>query len=577
MNTSPKSWSRRHPRRGGARAWAVGLAAAGAVCVGGYLALADRNDTGDAAPRTADIAEARRLAFEITTTSSGELESRNKVEIRNKLEQQTVIQSIVPEGTRVKAGDLLIELNAESLQTRIDEEKPRLASAKSELVAAQNDHSIQSNDNASAVRKAELSVAIAELTLLQWLEGDVVKRRQELHLKIDKASLELERLAQKYLRSQQLLAEGFLSKDECDRDEVAYIEAISNFKTSNLELEVYEKYEFVKEEKQKLSELAEAKAELERVRINNESQLASKKARLDNAAEQVAIAESKTAKLKSQLESATIRAPQDGLVVYGTSVDRMRWGMMNGESMQIGQQVYPNQLLMILPDTSDMMATIRVHESLAGRIKPGQRVAVKIDAAGGKVFEGSVESIGVMAESGGWRDPNLREYAVQVKLDIRGESLKPAMRCEARVVLESVPETLTVPVQAIFSEGAVQYVYLPRGPKFVKTPVKVGRRSDTTAELAAGLDPGARVLVREPAAGEVLSQPWNPEQLKLAGYDIGENGEVLVARAPAPIKPAPAVPATPNEPDTKTAAAADEGKPQAALDAAPPAEAKALN
>jgi multidrug efflux pump subunit AcrA (membrane-fusion protein) len=240
--------------------------------------------------------------------------------------------------------------------------------------------------------------------------------------------------------------------------------------------------------------------------------------------------ENKLKKLRDQLEACKITAPQDGLVVYASSIEGARWGgWSNDGPLQIGSQVYPNQMIMALPDTSEMIAAVRVHEALAGRIRPGQAVQVKIEAAGGQVFQGKVDSIGVMAESGGWRDPNLREYTVKVALETKDSSaeLKPAMRVEARIVLDNVEETLTVPVQALYSEGVVQFVYAPKGSRFERVPVRVGRKSDTLAEVSSGLQDGATVLLRQPAAGEVLAGPFDDERLASAGYTKSEDGTIL--------------------------------------------------
>lgn len=528
------------PRRG----FAIKLTLVLLTLAGGSVGLVSlgQSNSGSSGPRggsasssqsarTADLAEVKKQAFEVTTVANGDLQARNQVEIRSPLEQQSTIQYIIPEGTRVKQGELLVQLNADTLQRQIDEETPRLASAKAELVSAENQLQIQINDNASSLRKAELDLALAELALKQWREGDAVKQRQNLELKLDTAELELERLAEKYVRSQELLAEGFLSKDETDRDEVAYIRAISDYQTAGLDLLVFDTFEFVRSDKQKVSDVAERRAEVERVRLNNDSQLASRRADRDNRQTQVQLTESRLAKLNEQFKGAKMIAPRDGLVVYSTSVEGSRWGG-NNETLQIGQQVYPNQLIIALPDTSDMVAAVRVHEALAGRIRPGQDVQVRIDAAGGKVFQGKVDSIGVMAESGGWRDPNLREYTVRVSLldADPDDELKPAMRVEARVILNRVDETLTIPVQALFTEGAVQFVYKPEGNRFVKHPVRVGRRSETIAEVAAGLEEGQVVLVRSPQPGEVLAREWNDDALRVAGYRRDENGQVLAER-----------------------------------------------
>jgi len=517
--------------------WLIAVVVIAGSAAGLYAALGPSGDGSQAGmgedgkpALTADRALVKKMPFEIVTTANGELEARHKVEIRNTLDQDSTIVRLVPEGTRIKAGEILIQLNVEEIQLKVDDEKLRVESARAEYAVAENNFKIQEKDNESKLRQAHLKVELAELALKQWAQGDVLKKRRELELDVDKAELELSRLANVYVRSQDLFAEKFLSKDQMDQDEVAYIEAISKYKISALAKDVYETYELLKDEKKFESDVAEAREELDKAALNTKSELASKGAEATNRREQLAGLERKLAKLTKQRDDATIKAEKDGLVVYGTSVERNNWGRGDNSTMQIGTQVYPNQLLMILPDTSEMIAAVRVHESLAAKIRPGQEVSVKIDAAGGATFGGTVESVGVMAEGGGWRDPNLREYTIKIAIECNDPtSLKPAMRCEARIVLESVDETLTVPVQSVFNEGAVQFVYTPaaNGHKFVRTPLKVGRRSDTVVEVLNGVENGATVLVREPAPGEVFSGPFKKEALLAAGYKLDDAGKVL--------------------------------------------------
>ncbi len=304
---------------------------------------------------------------------------------------------------------------------------------------------------------------------------------------------------------------------------------------------MYDEFEYRKDEKKFLSDVEEARAEVERVKLNNISEVANKRAEFENRKNQLLANEAKLTKLTKQRDEATIYARKDGLVVFSTTLDRgMRWGGGGDGPLQIGTQVSPNQLLIVLPDTSEMVAALRVHESMSAKVRPGQPVTVKIDAAGGATFQGTVDSIGVMAETGGWRDPNLREYTVRVALDTQADNLKPAMRCEGRIILDTVPETLTVPVQSVFNEGPVQFVYVTAGQKFTKQPVRLGRRSDTIAEISAGLAEGDPVLIREPSAGEVLAEPWSREVLLAVGYKIGEDGKVIAeGGGPMPTRSAP--------------------------------------
>lgn len=514
--------------RPGRTRWIIISAVALVAVAGGVIALRGGDGTGSTTQvRGPDIGHARKTAFEITTTAVGELEAKRNVELRNPLEDTATIVTIVDEGSAVRAGDVLIQLNSDPIKTRIDEETLRVESGRAELVAAQNSYDIQVNENASRLRDAHLKVELSEIALRQWEEGDLKKRLQSLDLEINRATLELDRLSEKLLNSEEVYAAGYMSKDERDRDEVAYIQAIAAYKDANLALTVYEEYEVVAERKQKESDVQSARDELARIHLDNAIELASKQANLNNKRTSLSILEAKLEKLKTQYSAATIRAPQDGLVVYASSLERGGWGGRGEGPLQIGQQVFPNQLMMILPDTSSMVAAVRVQESLAGRVRPGQPATVKIDAAGGRVFSGSVESIGVMAETGGWRDPNLREYTVRVAVDPQGADLKPAMRAEASITLGSVGEAIAVPVQAVFNDGPVHYVYRPQGGRFVRVPVKLGRRSDTLAEIRAGVEEGATVLLREPTPAETFREPWNEAQLTLAGYTKNDEGQIV--------------------------------------------------
>ena len=60
-----------------------------------------------------------------------------------------------------------------------------------------------------------------------------------------------------------------------------------------------------------------------------------------------------------------------------------------------------------------------------------------------------------------------------------------------------------------------------------RVPVKIEKRSDRLAAVGAGLRAGDRVLVRQPAAGEVASAGWVGEELREVGLMMGADGMVV--------------------------------------------------
>lgn len=525
--------------RGGTTLWIVAVIAA--ILLTTVTIAVVRKGSGSSASadsmRTAALARVSKMDFEITTTATGELNARNQIEIRSKLESQSTIVFVVPEGSFVKEGDLLIQLNSDKIETNIAEELLRVESSRAELVAAENGYQIQILDNASRLRDARLKLDLAELSLSQWQEGDLEKKLLQLELNIDRSDRNEKRLIEKHAQSQKLFERGFLSEDELGQHEIDMVEATSKAKTAQLENKIYENYEKPKEEKSKKGDVDQAEAQLAKVDHQNDIELVSKEASRVNRQRQLQMREERLAKYEEQLANTTIIAPSDGLVVYATSMESGRGYMMSSSQgpLQIGRQVHANERLIILPDTSEMIATVRVPENLAGKIYAGQPAIIKINAVSGKSYEGRVQSIGVLAEGGGWRDPNRREYTVKIAIDMPdGENgLKPAMRCEAQIMLGAVDDAIAVPVQAVFNDGVVRYVYVPRSGKYVRVPVKVGQRSDTYAQIVAGLEDGLDVLLREPMPGEILNSDWNKAQLELVGLTLSEDGKPSLGDRPA--------------------------------------------
>lgn len=521
----------------GKRRGSVGLklmAGAVVLAVGGAGAYGVWGGAAKAGSGGSEVATVNKTSFDITTTATGELQAKNQIELRSDIEGETTIAELVPEGSLVHAGDLVVRLNVDQIQSQLDEAELRVASAKSDLVASEKGLEIQQSENDSKIRQAQLKLDLAVLALDQWDKGEKVQKRKDIELALDKTAQDLARLKDKCERSEDLFKEGFLSKNDLDLDRIALREANAARAKADLEDQTYTNYQTPKDKKQKESDVTEARAELDRVKQGADIQLAIKAADKFNKQRQLVLHEEKLEKLKKQVAAATIKAPQDGLVVYSTSAGR-NW--RDDSPFVVGRKVYPQESLIVLPDTSEMVAAVRVHETLAGRVRPGQPATVKIDAYAGRAFTGVVDSIGVMAESQGrWMDPNRREYTIKITINSSDSdvSLKPAMRCEATITLGRVDDVPAAPLQAIFTDETVKFVYSPSGNRFVRVPVQVGRRSDTLAEITAGVGDGARVLVREPAPGEVLNAPWDEGQLKLVGLKIGTEGKPVPIAAPTP-------------------------------------------
>lgn len=478
------------------------------------MGLAGLNHTGDDTPPTtpptgnhtktdSDWFHVTRRSFQISITATGELESKNEVEIKCQVEGGTTIVDLIDEGASVAEGDVLVRLADDKIKDKIEQAMLEVEQGRADQVAAQQQLSIQQSEANSRIESAQLAVQIADLDLARWEMGTDPQKQRELNLELEKAKRNLVRAKRDAELSRQLYDEKFISLGELEDDQVAVIEAENTLATAQLDIDVYDSYTRPMERRRVGSALDQARAELDRTHRRNNSQLAQARALLQSKTRALRIRESKLEKLNKQFAGTVVKAPQAGLVVYATSIGA-RWRRQNPITQ--GREVSFNETMIVLPDTRRMVAALKVHESLLTQINTGQQGTVTIDARPDTPLKGTVSNIAVMAEDGGWMNPDLREYVVHLDLpDDADDTLRPSMRCSGRIMIDRAENVLAVPVQAVWSEGKQRYCYTRTlGGHARQRFVNVGRSSETYAEITGGLEEGDRVLLRKPRPGEAV-------------------------------------------------------------------------
>ncbi len=521
----PRAPRPRCPRRGLAIGTIVISIAVLALLAGGVLVFIN-DSPGEVESGRRELFSARIGGFDITVPASGELAALKQTEIVNKLETRATITEIIEEGTSVRKGDVLLRINDEEVRQRVDDARDTVNTARNALVTAQSNLEIKRHANASEIAKADLTIELARLALRAWEDGEVVSMRQSLALERETAEKDYERLAARFEASVDLLAREFISKDEFQQDEIRMIQARSRLDQARLAIEVYENFTYKQDRAKFESDLKQAIDERERIGQRHANDITRLESDVASKEYQLQSAEDRLVKHEAQLEHCIVKAPQDGLVVYWASLSGRGGRGGSDEVPQVGTELRRNETVMILPDTSRMVAEVKVNEALSGKIAKGQRATVVSDAVPDRTLEGEVLSVGVLAESGGWRDPNRRDYTVKIALkDTVGLGLKPSMRCKATILVDNVREALHIPIQAVFRKGRASFVYVPDGRGYSQREVALGRSSELYIEINDGLSAGDRVLLHEPSSERIESQ------VQMASAVEGENDE---PRGPRP-------------------------------------------
>jgi multidrug efflux pump subunit AcrA (membrane-fusion protein) len=128
---------------------------------------------------------------------------------------------------------------------------------------------------------------------------------------------------------------------------------------------------------------------------------------------------------------------------------------------------------------------------------------VQLDAIPDRQFTGNLEQIGTIATmdfSAGW--PIQRNFNLQIALDQKDPRVKPGMTAQITVVVDRIPDAITIPVQASFQKSGQTVAYVVEGSKFREQPIEVSRRSRDRILVSRGLRAGDRVALQDPSVKE---------------------------------------------------------------------------
>jgi HlyD family secretion protein len=117
-------------------------------------------------------AAVRRGPLRISVVQRGNLAAKDSASIESEVEGQTTVLFLINEGTMVKPGDLLVELDASDLLEKKRQQEIAVQNAEAAYVKAKAQYEIQESQNKSDIEAAERKLNFAELDKSKYLEGD---------------------------------------------------------------------------------------------------------------------------------------------------------------------------------------------------------------------------------------------------------------------------------------------------------------------------------------------------------------------------------------------------------------------
>jgi HlyD family secretion protein len=180
-------------------------------------------------------------------------------------------------------------------------------------------------------------------------------------------------------------------------------------------------------------------------------------------------------------------APLGGLVVMKTT---WKGGQM-GE-FQEGEEARAGVPVLQVVDPSAMQVRMRVNQTEVQELRPGQPVTVSIDAYPELSFPGRIEQVAPLGLASALA-PRVRSFVALASIDGTDPKLTPDLSAAVDIEVERLSNVLTVPRDAIRTDGDRTFVLLRRGSRSEERQVRVGALSDLEVVIESGLERGAVV------------------------------------------------------------------------------------
>lgn len=449
----------------GGRVIALLAVAVATLTVGGlawaWARLNARKPLGDQYP----VTDVRRADLFPMLKAGGRIESGKRTIIVCQLERlsvgvrgqgvsaggASVLLKVIPEGSRVKRGDVLAVLDA---------------SDYAELHRIQ----VMSVERARADKlQAELDHEIAKLALVEFRDGTMKEMDEDFKRRIALARADLERAQDRLNWSRSMKDKGYVSVGVVKTDEYTTAQLALSLKQEEGALDLFRKYTAPRTIRELEGEIIGTGATLDYQLLRTRRQ------------------EDRLAMLQQQLDLCTVRAPHDGYVIYAN--DPRREIFINE-----GLPVHQNQKLFYLPDLSDMQAVALLNESVVSQVKEGMRAEVRVEGKPDLSLHGRVTKIAQLAIFD-WRS-DARYFEGTVTLDDPPSGLLPGMTAQVEVEMPAREHVLAVPSEAVTSDEGQDVCYVVHDDSVERRTVKVGQVTHEMTEVTDGLREGEQVVLK---------------------------------------------------------------------------------
>lgn len=416
--------------------------------------------------------------LQVTLRVPGTLDAERSIPVKCDT-GQTQIVWVLTDGETVKPGQVILRLDdtaaKKALTTQETQDAVAMEQERSQLAEGQK--RIQNAQTALEKAKDDLKLAqVQSKASHERSDAELAFSRQELVLAKTKLDKKKRLVAEKLMPVQDLES---AEEDVRQREfELAKVDRAQ---------EKAQKDVLADEEAKKLA-IRKAELEIEMAK----SALAQMMA--DQATNQASRGE-RLADLQKRLTGTQIIAPAVGMLLLDTTWEEQR------RPLRIGDRVGEGQVVANIIDPNNMRVSCDINAGDIERVKTSQKVFIRVPALGNIICQGKIQAIGNLArEQSMWEGgtPGKQVFSALIEVTSKEKRLRPGMSATVEILLDETKKSTLVPIEAIFSKGKNEYVYVLKKGRYRQTPVRIVSRNEIQASITGVVHAGDRVACEQP-------------------------------------------------------------------------------
>jgi HlyD family secretion protein len=256
--------------------------------------------------------------------------------------------------------------------------------------------------------------------------------------------------------------------------------------------------QFVPQVKQRLLALEMEKTNIEKKRL--EKKFAAQK-RIDNSEliqmrSRIMMQKNRIQIAQNQVNSLKLVAPVDGIVIHVENY-RYEGGTFVFGKIEEGVSTLSGMSVLQIPEMKEMQISLEVPESDYKRIENGQKVLIRVEAAGNLNTTGKIKRK-TLAGKNPRELTTIKTYVVIISVDSCHSRLQPGLSAGCSIIVHEVNDTIVVPAAAIFTRDSAKVVYVADGEKFKPVIVETGFSNSSKSIISKGLTGNETIALMVP-------------------------------------------------------------------------------